>query len=73
MTNTDDTNTILVVDDNSTNLKVLTNILNSADYRVAIAKSGESALEKLETNIPDIILLDVMMPGIDGFENLSSN
>ena len=68
MNNTDDTNTILVVDDNSTNLKVLTNILNSANYRVAIAKSGESALQKLETNIPDIILLDVMMPGIDGFE-----
>jgi len=59
---------ILIVDDNSTNLKVLSDSLKLAGYRVLIAKDGESTLSKLEKIQPDLILLDVMMPGIDGFE-----
>ncbi len=59
--------TILVVDDNPTNIQVLFDVL-SVDYRVAIARSGEAALKRLQSYHPDIILLDVMMPGIDGFE-----
>lgn len=61
-------NQILIVDDNSTNTKVLFDCLKSAGYRVLIAQSGESAIEKLELVIPDLILLDVMMPGINGFD-----
>ncbi|NJL63530.1 MAG: response regulator [Methylacidiphilales bacterium] len=61
-------NQILIVDDNPTNTKVLFNCLKSAGYRILIAQSGESALEKLEIASPDLILLDVMMPGINGFE-----
>lgn len=60
--------TILVVDDNPTNIQVLFDILSEIGYRVAIAKSGEAALQRLQSYHPDIILLDVMMPGIDGFE-----
>ncbi len=60
--------TILVVDDNPTNIKVLFEILDQSGCRVAIAKSGEEALERLQSFLPDLILLDVMMPGIDGFE-----
>jgi len=60
--------TILVVDDTPTNIQVLFDLLNASGYRVAIAKSGESALKRLQTSVPDLILLDVMMPGIDGFE-----
>jgi signal transduction histidine kinase len=60
--------TILVVDDNPTNIQVLFDLLNETGYRVAIAKSGEIALKRLQGNLPDLILLDVMMPGIDGFE-----
>lgn len=60
--------TILVVDDTNTNLKILFDLLSQQGYRVAIAKSGEEALERLESYIPHLILLDVMMPGIDGFE-----
>lgn len=60
--------TILVVDDNPTNIQVLFDLLNESNYRVAIAKSGEIALKRLQGNLPDLILLDVMMPGIDGFE-----
>lgn len=61
-------NAILVVDDTHTNLKILFDLLTEQGYRVAIAKNGEAALEKLESYVPQLILLDVMMPGIDGFE-----
>jgi len=60
--------TILVVDDTNTNLKILFDLLSQQGYRVAIAKSGEEALERVESYVPHLILLDVMMPGIDGFE-----
>ncbi|MBF2064272.1 MAG: hybrid sensor histidine kinase/response regulator [Calothrix sp. C42_A2020_038] len=61
-------NIILVVDDTPTNLQVLFDLLSAHGYRVAIAKNGETALQRLETSRPSLILLDVMMPGIDGFE-----
>ncbi len=61
-------NQILIVDDNSTNTKVLFDCLKLVGYRVLIAQSGESAIEKLNFVTPDLILLDVMMPGINGFE-----
>lgn len=64
----DKTGTILVVDDNPTNIQVLFDVLSEIGYRVAIAKTGEAALQRLQSYQPDIILLDVMMPGIDGFE-----
>jgi PAS domain S-box-containing protein len=60
--------TILVVDDNSTNISVLYNFLSQQNYDVLIAQDGLSALERAEYGQPDLILLDVMMPGIDGFE-----
>jgi signal transduction histidine kinase len=59
---------ILVVDDNPANTKVLFDVLREAGHRVLVAKSGEVALERLQSACPDLILLDVMMPGIDGFE-----
>jgi signal transduction histidine kinase len=59
---------ILIVDDNPTNIKVLFDVLEAEGCRTFIARSGEDALEKLEVLHPDVILLDVMMSGIDGFE-----
>ncbi|MDZ7961347.1 MAG: response regulator [Aulosira sp. DedQUE10] len=59
---------ILIVDDNPTNLDVISETLSDAGLTVAIATSGESALQRLERRLPDLILLDVMMPGINGFE-----
>ncbi|BAT56670.1 response regulator receiver sensor signal transduction histidine kinase (plasmid) [Nostoc sp. NIES-3756] len=61
-------NTILIVDDTPTNLQVLFDLLSEQGYRVAIAKNGETALQRLQISQPNLILLDVMMPGIDGFE-----
>lgn len=64
-------NTILIVDDNPTNLGVIFNVLDEAGLEVLVAQDGESALQKIEYIIPDLILLDIMMPGIDGFETCS--
>lgn len=59
---------ILVVDDTPTNLEVLFNFLNNSGFKILIAENGESALQKANYALPDLILLDVLMPGIDGFE-----
>lgn len=64
-------NTILIVDDNPTNLGVIFNVLDEAGLEVLVARDGESALEKIEYVTPDLILLDIMMPGIDGFQTCS--
>jgi signal transduction histidine kinase len=59
---------ILLVDDNPKNLQILNNFLRDSNYRTAIAKSGEAALESISMERPDLILLDIMMPVMDGFE-----
>ncbi|SCA54779.1 putative Response regulator PleD (Includes: Diguanylate cyclase) [Candidatus Terasakiella magnetica] len=59
---------ILVVDDNMVNLKVLCKVLESNGYATRAACDGEQALEAVAEKYPDLILLDVQMPGIDGFE-----
>ncbi len=67
--------TILIVDDNLKNLQVLGNILRENNYKVAIAQDGFKAIELAEKIDPALILLDVMMPEIDGFtvcQNLKS-
>ena len=59
---------ILVVDDMPANIGVLLETLSKAGYRVRVAPDGESALEQLQYSPPALVLLDVMMPGMDGFE-----
>ncbi len=59
--------TLLIVDDTPANLNVLFDFLNAADFEVLVAKNGKSGLRKAELALPDLILLDVMMPGMDGF------
>ena len=59
---------VLVVDDLPANVKLLEVKLTTEYYDVITALDGPSALEAAEANSPDIILLDVMMPGMDGFE-----
>ena len=58
---------ILIIDDNPMNLEVLSAALVNAGYEVAIATRGERALQQIQRSQPDLILLDVMMPGMDGF------
>lgn len=60
--------TVLIVDDEMQNLEVLNHHLDSIGYEVLIANNGESALKRAVFALPDIILLDAMMPEMDGFE-----
>src|SRR5215471_18835342 len=60
--------TILVVEDSPVNLQVLVRTLDGTGYRILAATSGKSALDIVQRIRPDLILLDVMMPGMDGFE-----
>jgi two-component system cell cycle sensor histidine kinase/response regulator CckA len=60
--------TILIVDDEQTNIKLVKAMLIPENYLLIEAASGEKALECVEDNRPDLVLLDVMMPGIDGYE-----
>lgn len=59
---------ILVVDDNVANIDVMLTLLEVEGYDLSIASSGEMALKTARHILPDLILLDVMMPGMDGFE-----
>lgn len=60
--------TVLLVDDNAQNLKVLYETLKDRGYRLLIANEGEKALALAERHQPEVILLDIMMPGMDGYE-----
>jgi two-component system, NtrC family, sensor kinase len=59
---------ILIVDDTPNNLAVMSETLTDAGFDIATALDGERALEQVKYSEPDLILLDIMMPGIDGFE-----
>ncbi len=61
-------NRLLIVDDTPQNLQVLGGILREAGYKLSVAQSGVQALEVAQRVLPDLILLDVMMPEMDGFE-----
>ena len=60
--------TILVVDDTPQNVKLLVEILKAQKYNVVTADGGAAGLQAVETHAPDLILLDIMMPDIDGYE-----
>ncbi len=59
---------VLIVDDVPENLSMLHDALDEAGYKVLVATNGESALARARQTLPDVILLDAIMPGIDGFE-----
>ncbi|RVU07859.1 response regulator transcription factor [Novosphingobium umbonatum] len=62
------TQTVLVVDDEPDSLRMLTAALEGAELSVLVATSGQAALDTLGHILPDLILMDAMMPGLDGFE-----
>lgn len=61
---------VLVVDDDELQRKIVGQILKPENYRLVFAENGFEALDRLRTTTPDLILMDVMMPGIDGIETL---
>ena len=59
---------ILIVEDNPASLEIMQVRLEASDYRVITATDGEEGLAKAQSSLPDLILLDIMMPGMDGYE-----
>jgi twitching motility two-component system response regulator PilH len=59
---------ILVIDDSPTERYVLSEILTKGGYQVSVAESGEKGLEKAKTDLPDLILMDIVMPGLNGYQ-----
>lgn len=64
----DEMSQILIVEDTISSLMLLRDLLSSSDYSIRLAQDGEMALTSLASGLPDLILLDIQMPGIDGFE-----
>jgi len=60
--------TVLVVDDEPMNIELVATVLGGQGYRVATAATGSEALASIETRAPDLVLLDIRMPGMDGYE-----
>lgn len=63
---------ILVVDDQPVNLRVVSSLLTRQGYEVIVANSGEEALARYRAAAPDLVLLDMLMPGMDGFDVIKS-
>ncbi len=63
---------VLVVDDNDDNVRIMSTILLARGFEVRIARDGKSALQSVEQQRPDLILLDIMMPGMNGMEVLDA-
>jgi DNA-binding response OmpR family regulator len=61
---------VLVVDDNEDSLRIVESILRSAGFEVCVARDGKQGLEIAEASIPELIILDIMMPVMDGVEAL---
>jgi len=61
---------VLVVDDNDDNCRIIREILVTRGYAVRVARDGQSALREIEEERPDVVLLDIMMPEMDGMEVL---
>jgi CheY-like chemotaxis protein len=60
---------ILIVDDHPTNLQLLRDTLETEDYTIAIASDGEMALKLVQRHLPALIILDIVMPGLDGMKS----
>lgn len=67
-----DQHTILVVDDNSTNLRIVKDVLKDEPYSLMMAISGDAALKFLARRVPDLVLLDLLMPGMSGQETYAA-
>jgi DNA-binding response OmpR family regulator len=61
-------NDILIIDDNPQNIQVIGTMVKSAGYQVAMALEARQALEYLKDNLPSAVILDLMMPDMDGFD-----
>src|SRR5690606_41359380 len=68
MTEPSEAAVVLIVDDTPDNLALLSDALEQAGFKVLVALDGSSALQRMQHTLPDVVLLDAVMPGMDGFE-----
>ncbi len=62
------TKDILIIDDAENNLMLLQDLLTEFNYNIRLARNGEDAIKLVKEKTPDLLLIDIMMPGMDGFE-----
>ena len=60
--------TVLIIDDSATEVHMLKSILEGAGYATLAARSGEEGVEVAKQELPDVILMDIVMPGLNGFQ-----
>ena len=60
--------TVLVVDDQLTHREMISDLLKGSGFKVKIASDGDAALEQIETHVPDLVILDIVMPNVNGYE-----
>lgn len=65
---TSDKKRVLIIEDNPLNMKLAADLLELNDFNVLKAEDGDKALRILETSVPDLIIMDIQLPGIDGFQ-----
>ena len=63
--------TLLIIDDDRTNCRLITSIFSAEGMEVAVAHDGQAGIDRVITNPPDVLLLDLRMPGLDGLEVLA--
>ncbi len=68
--NLNESGEILIVDDTPANIVALSSILRDEGYRIRVAETGKMAIRSIKIKVPDLILLDIRMPGLNGFETL---
>ena len=66
----DDMHAILIVEDDRFNIRLLSDLCRTLNYRVRVAEDGQAGLDAIEAERPDLVLLDIMLPRLDGFEVL---
>lgn len=59
---------ILIIEDQEDNRRIMTDMLNAAGFEVIEAVNGEDGVSMAEANVPDLILMDIQLPGVDGYE-----
>ncbi len=59
---------ILIIDDSPTDIRVFTTLLERAGHHIAAVSSAEEGIERVRTELPDLIIMDVIMPGMNGFQ-----
>ncbi|GAA0887933.1 response regulator [Rhodanobacter soli] len=60
--------TILIIDDSPTDVRVFTTLLERAGHQVAAVSTAEEGIERVRTDLPDLVIMDVIMPGMNGFQ-----